>query len=308
MDDLARVAILLLALIGGCARQADPADSVVASHADHEDAKIDSVSEVDASIPDAAATDADESAFDNGQDGGTGGALDGEVEAGDAELEPIAPLVVVRRWDDKRFELSPEPDGTFGDEAQATAREAWCFRNKKAKHDVHPRLLEVIHSAAKHFDAPYVVVTSGYRPRRKSSYHGWGRAADIHMKGVAPRKLAEHLRTYGFVGVGVYPRTGGVHIDIRPSSYFWISYAPQGQRWQERGILYPLAKKMDREARERGLEPPEPLPSRGQAAREAKTRRRRRRAARRRRARRRRAAKRRAAKRRRSQKSGSTSR
>ena len=174
---------------------------------------------------------------------------------------PLPPLIVIRHYDGKRFEMDPETrKGGFDAADLENAREAWAFRNGHKTHDVSPRLLDLLYQIQRHYDAPHVVLTSGFRPDRVTSYHAHGRALDLRIPGVKCRTLAKHLRTYGFVGVGVYPRTGGVHLDVRQKSYFWISYAPRGVRWPERGIDHAHAAQMDKQARERGIEPPEALP------------------------------------------------
>lgn len=184
------------------------------------------------------------------------------------EVPELPPLVLVRYNGGGRFELSPESElGGFDAEDLEAAREAMAYRGGET-HDVYPRLLDLLYVTARHFDVPHVVITSGYRPDRASSLHAWGRAADIELPGVGFRELAEYLRGLGFVGVGFYPRTGRVHLDVREQSYFWVSRAPRGRRWREQQILPDLAREMDRAARARGLEPPEPLPDAGRLARE----------------------------------------
>lgn len=177
------------------------------------------------------------------------------------DLVDLPPLIIVRRFDMKRFVLTPETEaGGFDEDDLALAREAWSWRIDHETHDVHPRLLDLLYGAVLHFDAPNILLTSGYRPDKVTSYHAHGRALDFQVPDVTCRDLAEHMRSYGFVGVGIYPRTGSVHLDVRQKSYFWISYAPRGVRWPEKGILHGLAKQMDLRAAERGVEPPEPLP------------------------------------------------
>jgi hypothetical protein len=187
----------------------------------------------------------------------------------------LPPLVLIRYNGGGRYELSPETElGGFDEQDLEAAREAMAYRGGES-HDIHPRLLDLLYITARHFDVPQVVVTSGYRPGRKASLHAWGRAADIELPGVDYRALAEYARGLGFVGVGYYPRTGSVHLDVREQSYFWVSWAPRGRRWREQQILPDLARDMDRQARARGVEPPDPLPEAGRVARERSSRRRR---------------------------------
>lgn len=60
-----------------------------------------------------------------------------------------------------------------------------------------------------------------------SSYHlnTKGKAADIAVKGVSPAELARVAQELGFTGVGRYDGTQGrfVHVDVRPSPYFWLN-------------------------------------------------------------------------------------
>jgi len=266
-----------------CTRQLDGADGVAAARArgGEQSKGAPSVAPDAGQREDAALAPTDASPDASISDASPDSDVDGD---GDGP----APFVLVRRWDEARFELTPETEeGGFDDADLELAKQAWARYKTLQTTDIHPRLISVIYEAARHFEAPYVVITSGYRPGSKSSMHYWGRAADIQIPGVPCRKLAEHLRTHGFVGVGVYPRTGGVHVDIRRESYYWISWAPRGKRWRERGILLDLAKRMDKEALSRGVEPPAPLPEAGKTAREAASWRRRRAANRRRAAKRR---------------------
>lgn len=202
---------------------------------------------------------------------------DGQGDADrDSKIEPL-PFVVVRAHDRKRFVLTPETDeGGFDEQDLVIARQAWAYRASEKTTDVHPRLLDIIYRAMRYFGKESVRLTSGYRPGSKSSMHYWGRAADFHLEGVSCRRLAKHLRKNGFVGVGFYPRTGGTHVDVRERSFFWVSWAPRGKRWRERGILHDLARQVDIDAREKGIDPPEPLPKQGIAARNRKLKRRRR--------------------------------
>lgn len=193
-------------------------------------------------------------------------------EAHALEVSTLPPLVLVRRNGGGRFELSPATEhGGFDAQDLEIAREAMAYRGGLT-HDVHPRLLDLLYTTARHFDVPSVTITSGYRPGRQASLHAWGRAADIELPGVDFRELAEYLRSSGFVGVGFYPRTGSVHLDVREQSFFWVSWAPRGRRWREQQILPELAREMDRRARERGIEPTEPLPDAGRLARERSSR------------------------------------
>jgi hypothetical protein len=90
------------------------------------------------------------------------------------------------------------------------------------------------------------------------SNHGKGRAIDMVVPGVADEEVARFVREMGFVGVGVYPTSQFVHVDIRPRSYFWVDFSGPHMKNRERGILGDLAAKSDAAALARGQATIEP--------------------------------------------------
>jgi uncharacterized protein YcbK (DUF882 family) len=154
-----------------------------------------------------------------------------------------------------RFELVPTADGSFDADALGRAELAFAYREDGSHRPVHPRLLELVHRAVRHFHAPYVYVISGYRSGNPRSRHAQGRAIDLVLPGVPDRRLAAYLRPQGFVGVGIYPTSGFVHLDVRARSYFWSDASGPGQRNRERRILRTLGPRFDRIARNLGAEP-----------------------------------------------------
>jgi uncharacterized protein YcbK (DUF882 family) len=99
---------------------------------------------------------------------------------------------------------------------------------------IDPRLVDLLYAmrrqlgTSKAFD-----VVSGYRSpttnamlRRqskrvaKSSFHMEGKAIDIRVPGIEPRKLALLARDIGGGGVGYYPRTNFIHLDVGPVRYW----------------------------------------------------------------------------------------
>jgi uncharacterized protein YcbK (DUF882 family) len=129
------------------------------------------------------------------------------------------------------------------------------------EHPIDPRTLGLLYRIQTHFGAPEIRAVSGYRlPRPGSrSNHGKGRAVDIIVPGVADEEVARFVRELGFVGVGVYPKSQFVHVDIRPRSYFWIDDSGPHRKNRERGILADLATSSDAAAIARGQVPVEPF-------------------------------------------------
>jgi uncharacterized protein YcbK (DUF882 family) len=122
------------------------------------------------------------------------------------------------------------------------------------EHPVDPRIVDLVYRVAVHFSAPEVRIISGYRTPRNGSHsnHGRGRAIDLVVPGTTDEEVARFAREQGFVGVGVYPASGFVHLDVRDRSYFWVDYSGPGKRNRTRGILADLAAKSDARALARG--------------------------------------------------------
>lgn len=125
-----------------------------------------------------------------------------------------------------------------------------------SEHPVEPRTLDLVYRIQTHFHAQEIRVISGYRvPRQGHSNHGKGRAVDLVVPGTSDEDVAKFAREQGFTGVGVYPVSGFVHVDVRERSYFWVDVSGPGKRNRERGILGDLAQKSDAQALARGERP-----------------------------------------------------
>ncbi len=168
---------------------------------------------------------------------------------------PTPPLVLRPVGRSHEFALEPSADGRFGDEALGAARDAFRYRVDGTTHDIHARLLELCYRAVRHFRAPYVTLVSGYRTTRSTSRHNQGRAMDIVLPGVRDERLADFLRKQGFVGVGVYPNSGFVHLDVRARSYYWIDRSGPDQEPMVEPTLARLVSRNDAAARRRGERP-----------------------------------------------------
>lgn len=123
------------------------------------------------------------------------------------------------------------------------------------EHPIDPRLLDMVYKLSVRFKAAEIRIISGYRtPRPKSptSNHGRGRAMDLVVPGATDEDVAKFAREQGFTGVGVYPVSGFVHLDVRDRSFFWVDTSGPGKRSRLRGVLADLAQKSDAQAVARG--------------------------------------------------------
>lgn len=178
---------------------------------------------------------------------------DGGAAPVDASGRPMLALYALNT--SERLVIDPLSDaGGFA--AHDLDRAAHLLRDPGAgnEHPVEPRTLDAVYKIQAHFHAEEVRVISGYRTPRPGggSNHGKGRAIDIVVPGASDDDVAKFAREMGFMGVGVYPVSGFVHVDVRDRSYFWVDSSAPGRRNRERGVLADLAARADAAALARG--------------------------------------------------------
>ena len=167
-----------------------------------------------------------------------------------------APLVFRPVRYPAHYSLVPDATGLFSAYQLRAARKAFSYRDALS-HDVHPALMERAYRIVREFRVPYLWLISGYRDTRSTSRHSQGRAMDIVAPGVSNTQLARFARTFGYTGVGEYPQSGFVHIDVRSRSYFWVDRSAPGARSRERQVRRGEAHQADHRARARGELPVE---------------------------------------------------
>ncbi|HEY2513855.1 MAG TPA: DUF882 domain-containing protein [Polyangiaceae bacterium] len=181
-------------------------------------------------------------------------AADADSEAPrDAQGRPK--LVLASLNTNERLELAAHSD-LGGFDASDLDRAAYVLREPSSgnTHPIEPHLLDLVYRVQTHFAAQEIRVISAYRTPhgRRASNHGRGRAIDIVVPGATDADVAKFARELGFVGVGIYPNSGFVHLDVRDRSYFWVDSSAPGRRNRERGIQKELAAKSDAAAAARG--------------------------------------------------------
>jgi uncharacterized protein YcbK (DUF882 family) len=152
---------------------------------------------------------------------------------------PAAELVALNTHE--TFLLRPDAHGRF----TRASLHGWnhflrCHHTGRV-HTMSTRLAELIYEVDKHFEFKKVIVVAGYRAPRiarekgnPKSPHKKGVACDFRLDGVANTELRDFERTLSHVGVGYYPNSEFVHLDVDPSrnkhSAFWIDYSRPGER------------------------------------------------------------------------------
>jgi LysM repeat protein len=94
-----------------------------------------------------------------------------------------------------------------------------------------PRLIRLLARVSDKFGGRPIRIVSGYRTESyyDDSRHKVSRAVDFSIPGVPNSTLRDYLRTLRDVGVGYYPNSSFVHLDVRDGAAYWVDYAGPGE-------------------------------------------------------------------------------
>ncbi len=120
-------------------------------------------------------------------------------------------------------------DGSYNVDALKALSHFLRCKRTDTETQMEPRLFAILSHVYDHFGERRLEVTSGYRNQRHTtSNHYRGSATDFMVQGISPRKIRSFLETLdsGGMGIGLYPTSGFVHVDVRPPpSYRWIDHS-----------------------------------------------------------------------------------
>ena len=130
------------------------------------------------------------------------------------------------------------PDGSYSITAEEELNFVLRCRRTDDEKAIDIQLLTWMSLIYDHFGSKPLQIVSAYRNQRKqSSNHAKGRAMDIRIAGVPPKRVRDFAQTLdrGGMGIGLYPRSEFVHIDVRsPPSYRWIDNSPANSNAAEK--------------------------------------------------------------------------
>ncbi len=100
------------------------------------------------------------------------------------------------------------------------------------QHKIDLRLLRLLADVSDTFGGRSIKIVSGFRLGSTSatSRHRHGKAIDFIVVGVPNTALRDYIKTRNNVGVGYYPNSSFVHMDVRKQWTYWIDYSGPGQR------------------------------------------------------------------------------
>lgn len=132
-----------------------------------------------------------------------------------------------RKWSGKVF----DERGNILPDAKRGIRQMLGFWRKGKQVPLAPRLVELLVRVSDEFGGRKIRVVSGYREvsYSKHSKHKTGRAIDFSIPGVPNSALRDFLLTIDNAGVGYYPNSTFVHLDVRSYGMYWVDASGPGQ-------------------------------------------------------------------------------
>ena len=107
-------------------------------------------------------------------------------------------------------------------------------RRDRSRGTPHRRLVRELARVSDHFGGRTLYIVSGLRAARgftrESSRHVSGRAVDFRVAGVPNPVLRDYLKSLSDVGVGYYPNSTFVHLDVRDRNAYWVDTSAPGER------------------------------------------------------------------------------
>ncbi|WP_437731355.1 DUF882 domain-containing protein [Sorangium sp. So ce1335] len=99
---------------------------------------------------------------------------------------------------------------------------------------IDPRLATLLGMVSDHFGGRTIRIVSGYRPYSPTQYtphsnHNFGRAVDFMVEGVPNTVVRDFCRGFRNAGVGYYPNSTFVHLDVRSDKVYWVDYSRPGE-------------------------------------------------------------------------------
>jgi len=106
-------------------------------------------------------------------------------------------------------------------------------RESRRIKEPHPRLVRLLAQVSDHFGGRPIHVVSGVRrpggSTRDSSRHVAAQAIDFRIPGVPLQTLRDYCARLDHVGVGYYPRSQFVHLDVRRRNARWTDDSGPGE-------------------------------------------------------------------------------
>jgi uncharacterized protein YcbK (DUF882 family) len=132
------------------------------------------------------------------------------------------------------------PAGEPDEESYRALRHELRSPGTGAESPIDPRLIELLHEIARRTGGVIEVLSAFRAPKSlgESNYHTRGMAADIRVPYVSTLSLRDLAQSLGAHGVGYYPTSGFVHVDVRENPFFWMDTSGPGEGQDDKHASY----------------------------------------------------------------------
>lgn len=118
--------------------------------------------------------------------------------------------------------------GELEPESYRRLRHQMRCQHTTAEAPIDPRLIDLLYRIAQRTKQKIQMV-SGFRApmysKAKLSYHTRGMAADIRIPGMTALMARDLAESMGVMGLGYYPDSQFIHVDVRDTRTRWIDYS-----------------------------------------------------------------------------------
>jgi len=125
--------------------------------------------------------------------------------------------------------------GEYIPEALTEIKKLFRDRRSGEQKDIDPALLNLLHQIQNKVEGKQVLdIVCGYRSKKtneklrkikkgvaKNSYHIQGKAVDLYMRQTRLKELRDIAKSFQAGGVGYYPKSNFVHVDVRGRPAYW---------------------------------------------------------------------------------------
>jgi len=162
---------------------------------------------------------------------GTAQAGEGDTGEGAAARSPGGPIVsfVVQSsntGEEMEVRLNRDTGELNADDYRKLRHMMRCLHTG-AEAPTDPRLIDLLYRISQR-TGQKIMLVSGFRApmysKAKLSYHTRGMAADIRIPGMTALMARDLAESMGVKGLGYYPVSGFIHVDVRDQRTRWIDY------------------------------------------------------------------------------------
>ena len=119
-------------------------------------------------------------------------------------------------------------------------------RRSTHTHPTSVALLRKLTEVSNHFGGNRIIIISGYREESSNRYttrsnHARGRAIDFRVENIPNEELRDFCHTLTGVGVGYYPNSSFVHLDVRSITTHWTDISGPGEAPNYTSVVAPAA-------------------------------------------------------------------